>query len=99
MEFLAEVESVNTSSTIRRNVTGFWAILKKIAHKSVVGWRIFVCLFVCCIQDGGPIGLKNSPPSPSVGSFSNDNGDGSENITIKMISCFLKCHRDYSNSL
>ena len=34
-----------------------------------------------------------------IGSFSNDNGDGSENVTIKMNSRFFKRRRDYSNSL
>ena len=37
--------------------------------------------------------------SPALGSFSNDDGDGKENVTIKMNSLFLKRLPDYSNSL
>ena len=33
------------------------------------------------------------------GSFSNNDGDGSENVAIKMNSRFFKRRRDYSNSL
>ena len=34
-----------------------------------------------------------------LGNFSNDVGNGSENVTIKMNLCFVKSRRDYSNSL
>ena len=34
-----------------------------------------------------------------IGKFSNDDGDGSENVTIKMNPRFFKRCRNYSNSL
>ena len=42
-----------------------------------------------------------SPPRPPQlsGSFSIDDGDGSEKVTFKMNSCFFKLCRVYSNSL
>ena len=43
--------------------------------------------------------FSNLPAASVISSFSNDDGDGSENITIKMNSRFLKHPRDYSNSL
>ena len=41
--------------------------------------------------------VRFSLRSRKLGSFSNDDGDGSENVTIKMNSRFLKHPRDYSN--
>ena len=51
----------------------------------------------------GALNMANLRPAllmqALIGSFSNDNGDGSENVTIKMNSRFFKRRRDYSNSL
>ena len=55
-------------------------------------WNLrFRSIFVRALADGSPY--------RTIGSSSNDDGDGSENVTIKTNSRFFKRRRDYSNSL